>query len=111
MSDARTPAQIEAAIVRRRQELAATLDELATRVHPQAIMSDVRARTLGAVDQAAGRAFVAANRAVTGVKSQLVAADGSPRLDRVVPVALAAVAVVGLLALGSRRPRKGSRRR
>ncbi|MQY13923.1 hypothetical protein SRB5_40810 [Streptomyces sp. RB5] len=107
----RSPAQIEAEIVRRRQQLSATLDELATRVHPQTIMSDVRARTVGAVDQAAGRAFVTANRAVSGVKSQLVGPDGAPRLERILPVALTAIAVVGLLTLGTRRPRRGRRRR
>lgn len=111
--ESRTPAQIEAEIARRRQELSATLDEIATRVSPSAIMGDVRARTLGEVDRIAGRAYVAANRAVTDVRHALVSPDGAPRLERIVPVALTAIAVVGLLAVNSRRPqsRRGLRRR
>ncbi|MEU8567967.1 DUF3618 domain-containing protein [Streptomyces pathocidini] len=103
MSEARTPAQIEADIVRRREELATTLDEIAVRVHPKTIVGDAKARAASAVDRTAGRAYVAANRAVSGVRGKFVSEDGSPRLERIVPVALAAVAVVGLLAASTRR--------
>ncbi|MFI1966033.1 DUF3618 domain-containing protein [Streptomyces pathocidini] len=103
MSEARTPAQIEADIVRRREELATKLDEIAVRVHPKTIVGDAKARAASAVDRTAGRAYVAANRAVSGVRGKFVSEDGSPRLERIVPVALAAVAVVGLLAASTRR--------
>jgi hypothetical protein len=42
---------------------------------------------------------------VTDVRAQFVDEDGAPRLERVVPVALVVVGVVGLLALSSRRRR------
>ncbi|GAA1931799.1 DUF3618 domain-containing protein [Streptomyces sodiiphilus] len=99
-----TPAEIEARIAKRRQDLAATLDEIAVRVHPRTIAGDVRARALSAVDRTAGRAYVAVNRTVGDVRSQFVTEDGRPRLERVVPVALVAVAAVGvMLSLRHRR--------
>ncbi|MEU6059751.1 DUF3618 domain-containing protein [Streptomyces sp. NPDC047097] len=103
MSDARTPAQIEADIVRRRKQLAVTLDEIGVRMHPSTIMGDAKAKVASAVDETAGRAFVAVNRVVTDVKARFTTEDGAPRLERVVPVALLAVGLVGLLALSSRR--------
>lgn len=107
MSDARTPADIEADIIRKRQDLAAALDEIAVRVHPQTIMGDARAKAAEAVDRTAGRAYVAANRAVTDARSQFVDEEGSPRLERIVPVALVTVAVVGgLVALSAWRRRR-----
>ncbi|MGW0772472.1 DUF3618 domain-containing protein [Streptomyces sp. NPDC002835] len=105
MSDARTPAQIEADIVRRREQLAETLDEIGVRMHPKTVMGDAKARVAGAVDRTAGRAFVAVNRTVSDVKEKFVSEDGSPRLERVVPVALVAVGLVGLLAMSARRRR------
>lgn len=105
MSDARTPAQIEADIAQRRKELAVTLDEIAVRVHPKTIVGDVRAKAAAAVDNTAGRAYVAVNRSVSNVRGRLVSEDGSPRLERIVPVALVTVAVVGLLAASMRRRR------
>lgn len=105
MSDSRTPAQIEADIVRRRGQLAETLDEIGVRVHPKTVVGDARAKVASTVDRTAGRAFVAVNRTLSDVKAQFVDDDGSPRLERVVPVALVAVAVVGLFALSSRRRR------
>ncbi|WP_149184766.1 DUF3618 domain-containing protein [Streptomyces sp. TRM49041] len=105
MSDARTPAQIEADIVRRREQLAVTLDEIGVRMHPKTIIGDAKARVASTVDETAGRAFVAVNRAVTDVKARFVADDGTPRLERVVPVALLAVGVIGLIAVSSRRHR------
>jgi hypothetical protein len=105
VSDARTPAQIEADIVRRRDQLAETLDEIGVRVHPKTIIGDARARIASSVDHTAGRAFVAVNRTVSGVKAQFVSEDGAPRLDRLVPVALVAVGLVGLLAVSVRRCR------
>jgi hypothetical protein len=106
VSETRTPAQIEADIERRRQELAVTLDEIAVRVHPKTIIGDARAKAASVVDRTAGRAYVAVNRTVTDVKGRLVSEDGSPRMDRIVPVALVAVAVVGLLAVSVRRRRR-----
>jgi hypothetical protein len=105
VSDARTPVQIEADIARRRQELAVTLDEIAVRVHPKTIVGDAKARATSAVDRSVGRAYVAVNRAVSDVRGQLVSADGSPRLERIVPVTLAVVAIVGLLTVSARRRR------
>ncbi|MCK7623989.1 DUF3618 domain-containing protein [Streptomyces sp. RS10V-4] len=106
MSEARTPAQIEADIVRRRQDLAATLDEIGVRLHPKTIMDDAKAKASAAVDRTAGRAYVTVNRLVSDVRGQLVAADGAPRLERIIPVAMVGVAVVGLLVLGSRKREK-----
>ncbi|MER6097121.1 DUF3618 domain-containing protein [Streptomyces sp. NPDC001728] len=103
MSEARTPAQIEADIVRRREQLAVTLDEIGIRMHPKTIIGDAKAKVASTVDQTAGRAFVAVNRVVSDVKARFTYEDGAPRLERVVPVAVLAVAVVGLLAASSRR--------
>lgn len=80
MSDARTPAQIEADIVRRRDQLAETLDEIGVRVHPQTIVGDAKARMVSRVDQTAGKAYVAVNRTVAGMKDRFVSDDGAPRL-------------------------------
>jgi hypothetical protein len=104
-SDTRTPAQIEADIRRRREALAGTLDEIGARVHPKTIADNARAKVASHIDHTLGRAYVGANRAVSEVKGQLVGEDGSPRFERIVPVALVVVGVVGLLALGSRRRR------
>ncbi|MFD7664423.1 DUF3618 domain-containing protein [Streptomyces sp. NPDC059788] len=105
MSEARTPAQIEKDIASRRRELAVTLDEIGVRLHPKTIMGDAKAKTAAAVDRTAGRAYVAANRAVSDIRAQLVSEDGAPRMERVVPLAMIGVAVVGLLVVGSRRRR------
>ena len=107
MSDGRTPAQIEADIVRRRQDLAATLDEIGVRVHPKTITNNARASVREAVDRTAGRAYVAVNRAVSDLRSGLVTDDGAPRMERIVPVVVAAAAVVVLVSRrSSRRKRK-----
>ncbi|MFD6230729.1 DUF3618 domain-containing protein [Streptomyces sp. NPDC060232] len=105
MSEARTPAQIEADIVRRREQLAETLDEIGVRMHPQTIIGDARARVASTVDETAGRAFATVNRVVTDLRDGLRHEDGTPRLERVVPVALLAVGVVGLLVVSARRKR------
>jgi len=105
-SDIRTPAQIEADIKRRRDVLAETLDEIGVRVHPKTIVGDARAKVVSNIDHTLGRAYVGVNRAVTDVKGRFVDEEGAPRLERIVPVALVAVGLVGLLALGTRR-RKG----
>ena len=105
-SDTRTPAQIEADIRRRRETLAETLDEIGVRVHPKTIVGDAKAKVAANVDHTIGRAYVQVNRAVSDVKAQFVDAEGAPRLERVVPVALVVVGVVGLLAFSTRR-RKG----
>jgi MYXO-CTERM domain-containing protein len=106
-ADARTPAQIEADIVRRRQDLAAALDEIAVRVHPKTIAADTKAKVAAAVDRTAGQAYVAVNRAVSEARGQFTTEDGSPRLDRIVPVAVGVVAVVAVVAgLSWRRRRR-----
>ncbi|MEU4897804.1 DUF3618 domain-containing protein [Streptomyces sp. NPDC044780] len=105
MSDARTPAQIEADIARRRQQLAVTLDEIGVRVHPKTIIGDAKAKAASALDRTAGRAYVSANRAVTSVRGQLVSEDGEPRMERIVPVALVVAGLVGLVALSARSSR------
>ncbi|AJE40875.1 DUF3618 domain-containing protein [Streptomyces nodosus] len=101
--DTRTPAQIEADIKRRRETLAETLDEIGVRVHPKTIVGDARAKVVSQVDHTLGRAYVGANRVVSQVKGQLVTEDGAPRLERLLPVAMVVVGVVGLLAYGARR--------
>ncbi|MFF7237388.1 DUF3618 domain-containing protein [Streptomyces collinus] len=105
-SDTRTPAQIEADIKRRREVLAETLDEIGVRVHPKTIVGDAKAKVVANVDHTVGRAYVEVNRVVSEVRAQFVDEEGAPRLERVVPVAMVVVGVVGLLALGTRR-RKG----
>jgi hypothetical protein len=105
VSDARTPAQIEADIVRRRNQLAETLDEIGIRMHPKTIAGETKTKVMAGVDHTLGRAYVTANRAVSGVRAQLVDREGAPRLERIVPVALVVVGLVGLLAVSARRRR------
>ncbi|MFI8344929.1 DUF3618 domain-containing protein [Streptomyces sp. NPDC085639] len=105
MSEARTPAQIEADIVRRREQLAETLDEIGVRMHPNTIIGDAKARVASTVDNTAGRAFATVNRVVTDLKDGLRHEDGAPRIDRIVPVALVAAGLVGLLVVSARRRR------
>ncbi|MFE9929468.1 DUF3618 domain-containing protein [Streptomyces sp. NPDC005533] len=105
MPEARTPAQIEADIVRRREQLAETLDEIGVRVHPKTIIGDARAKVVSTVDHTAGRAFAAVNRVVTDLRDGLRHEDGTPRPERIVPVALLAVGVVGVVVLSGRRRR------
>jgi hypothetical protein len=104
-SDTRTPAQIEADIKRRREVLAETLDEIGVRVHPKTIVGDAKAKVVSNIDHTLGRAYVGVNRVVSDVRTQFVDEDGAPRVERIVPVALAVIGVVGLLALGTRRRR------
>ncbi|WP_369169676.1 DUF3618 domain-containing protein [Streptomyces sp. R28] len=104
-SDTRTPAQIEADIKSRRAALAETLDEIGVRVHPKTIVGDAKAKVVSNIDHTLGRAYVGVNRAVSDVKAKFTDEEGAPRLERIVPVALVAVGLVGLLALGTRRRR------
>ncbi|KOG89007.1 membrane protein, partial [Streptomyces varsoviensis] len=105
MSEARTPAQIEADIARRRQELAVTLDEIGVRVHPSTIVGDAKAKVASTVDRTAGRAYVAVNRVVSDARAQFVSPEGAPRVERIVPAALLVVGVVGLPGLKAERLR------
>ncbi|MFJ9829439.1 DUF3618 domain-containing protein [Streptomyces sp. NPDC101160] len=105
MSDVRTPAEIEADIVRRRDQLAVTLDEIGVRLHPKTIVGDAKAKVAAQIDHTVGRAFVSVNRVVSDVKARFTDEEGAPRLERVVPAALVAVAVIGLIATS--RKRKG----
>ncbi|KFF96285.1 DUF3618 domain-containing protein [Streptomyces europaeiscabiei] len=104
-SDIRTPAEIEADIKRRRDNLAETLDEIGVRVHPRTIVGDAKAKVVSNIDHTLGRAYVSVNRVVSDVRGQFVDEDGAPRIERIVPVALVVVGVVGFLALGTRRRR------
>jgi hypothetical protein len=104
-SDTRTPAEIEADIKRRRDNLAETLDEIGVRVHPKTVVGDAKARVVSNIDHSLGKAYVSVNRVVSDVKGQFVTVDGAPRVGRIVPAALVVVGVVGLLALGTRRRR------
>jgi len=103
---ARTTAQIEADIARTRTQLAATLDELAMRVHPSTVSAQVKAKAVAAMEERAGRAYVAASGLVEKAKAQFVDEKGQPRKERVVPVALVGVGLV-LLVASSRKRRKG----
>ncbi|MGW1797287.1 DUF3618 domain-containing protein [Streptomyces sp. NPDC001984] len=105
-SDTRTPAQIEADIKHRREVLAETLDEIGVRVHPKTIVGDAKAKVVANIDHTLGQAYVQVNRVVSDVKAQFVDDEGAPRLERVVPVALVAAGVVGLLVLGARRRKR-----
>jgi hypothetical protein len=75
-------------IERRQAELAATVDELTTRVHPRTVL-----RTGQDSLQRKARAAV-------------VADDGQPRVERIVAVASAVVAVIGALLWRSGRKRR-----
>jgi hypothetical protein len=104
---ARTPAQIEAEIARRRSDLASTLDEIAVRVHPVTIARDTKAKAVSALDRTVGQAYVAANRAVTRARAQFVTQDGRPRPERIAGAAVAAVVLAGAMAgLSARRRRR-----
>lgn len=110
MAEARTPAQIEADIARRRQDLAVVLDEIGVRMHPKTIVGDAKAKVASKVDQTAGRAYVAANRVVSEVRARFVTEDGQPRLERIVPAAMVAVGIVGLLTVRSSKASKPVKR-
>ena len=101
--DVRSAAQIEADIVRTRQQLAATLDELAVAVHPSTIIGEAKAQARARVEQTAGQAFVAVNRTVEQVRAQFVDEKGNPRPERIVPAAAVGVAVVVAIAMLRRR--------
>ncbi|MFF1902526.1 DUF3618 domain-containing protein [Kitasatospora sp. NPDC058218] len=103
---ARTTAQIEADISRTRTQLAATLDELAMRVHPSTITAQVKAKAVASVEEKAGRAYVAASGLVEQAKARFVDEKGRPRKERVVPAALVGVGLV-LLVASARKRRKG----
>jgi MYXO-CTERM domain-containing protein len=105
-ADTRTPAEIEADIRRRREVLAETLDEIGVRVHPKTIVGDAKAAVTSRVDHTLGRAYVQVNRLVSDVRMQFVDEEGAPRMERIVPVALVAVGLAGLLALGARSRRR-----
>ena len=78
-------------IERRQAQLAATVDELTTRVHPRTVL-----RTGQDTVQRKAR-------------SAVVTDDGQPRVERIVAVASAVVAVVGALLWRSGRRRRRAR--
>jgi hypothetical protein len=78
-------------------------------VHPKTITDNAKASVRGVVDRTAGRAYVAVNRAVSDLRSGLVTVEGAPRMERIVPVAVAAVAVT-VAVLVSRRSSRCKRR-
>ena len=94
----RTPAQIEAEIARKRENLAVVLDEIAVRVHPATIARDTRAKAVSALDRTVGQAYVVANRSISRTRAQFVDEDGAPRMDRIVPAAAAGAALVAVAA-------------
>jgi len=98
---------IEADIVRRRQQLAETLDELAVRVHPKTIAGDARDKALAAVNRTAARAGAAAERTAGDVRAKFYDENGTLRYERVVGAALVGAAVIGgVCALAARRKRR-----
>jgi hypothetical protein len=81
-STPRTPQEIEAEIERARNNLAATLDELVDRVKPANV----------------------ARRGSEKVRAQFIDSDtGAPRVERIAPVAGAAVGLLVLIVLVKRR--------
>lgn len=105
MAQGKTPSDIEAEIVRSRKQLAITLDEIAVRVHPKTVMDEAREKVAERVDNTVGQAYVAVNRTVSRARGQVIAPDGSPRMERIVPLALVTVAVLGLVSVTARRRR------
>lgn len=105
MAQSKTSGDFEAEIVRSRKQLAATLDEIAVRVHPTTIIGDAKTKVAERVDHTTGQAYVAVNRVITSARGQVIAPDGSPRMERIVPLAVVTVAVVGLVSLSARRRR------
>ncbi|MFJ6216454.1 DUF3618 domain-containing protein [Streptomyces sp. NPDC092296] len=102
--DGRTAAEIEANIAATRRQLAATLDEIAVRVHPSTVAAQAKAKAAAAADRTVGRAYVAAHRGVERVRAEFLDEKGGPRKDRLLPVAaVAVVAVVAVVALRRRR--------
>jgi|SRR5690349_4941608 adenylate kinase len=81
------PAQIEALIARRREELASTIDQLVVRTHPKEI-----ARRSAADARTRARDFA-------------YTSDGQLRIERVAAVAAAGLALLTLLVLSRRRGR------
>ncbi|NYI08158.1 DUF3618 domain-containing protein [Allostreptomyces psammosilenae] len=104
--DVRTPAEIEADINRTRRRLAATLDELAVRVHPRTVVDDAKDRAREAVSRGVGRARTVVGEVGGRAREQVVDDYGGPRLERVVPLALVGLAVVTLLAVSAYRRRR-----
>jgi hypothetical protein len=101
--DGRTAAEIEANIAATRRQLAATLDEIAVRVHPSTVAAQAKAKAMEAADRTVGRAYVAANRGVEQVRAQFVDEKGSPRMERIVPAVAVAAAVVAAVVVLRRR--------
>jgi hypothetical protein len=84
-TSATSPSALEADIEAARLHLAGTVDELAARATPRAIL----------------------DRQLKAAKARVVAATTTPegdlRMDRIVAISLAAVALVGIVALRRRR--------
>ncbi|HBO53849.1 MAG TPA: DUF3618 domain-containing protein [Janibacter terrae] len=82
----RSKEQIQADIAAARERLASNVEGLITQAHPKA----VGARTVQDAKAFAAGEFEAA-------KAQFVHVDGSPRVDRIAALAVAAVGAVALL--------------
>ncbi|WP_419185718.1 DUF3618 domain-containing protein [Mangrovactinospora gilvigrisea] len=108
----RSPERIEADIEARRRRLAETLDEIAVRTHPSTLTAKAKEEAAQAVDRTVGKAVAKANGAVARVsekvRKEFFDGYGSPRLERVVPVAVAAAAVVGFAVWRSARSSRPS---
>ncbi len=87
------PAALEALIARRREDLAATIDELVVRAHPKEIAkrsaADARSR----------------------VQSFALTPQGQPRVERLAAVAAALLALMTLFGLARRRDRRRAGKR
>ena len=102
--DVRSAAQIEEDIARTREQLAATLDQLAVAVHPSTIIDSLKAQATAKIQQTAGQAFTRVNQGVEAVKGQFTDEKGNLDQKRVVPAAaIGAALVVGVIMLRRRK--------
>lgn len=99
--DPRTEAQVAADLERRRAELAATIDQLYTRVQPAALAQDAKENVT---------ARLASFKETASLTLQNAAEGDTEALRRVGIVALSAVGALGVIAWLVTRPARRSRR-